>query len=111
MSPIDRGASIPRDLATGREPIHPEHAYIDPDGYRSIDMEVAVSPGEDGAILISDLEREPIAAVIELSAEGLEFLVEEMEAHHPGDRFTRQLAYARRLARVVAWDRAAGIQR
>lgn len=109
---IRRGASRPRVQVGGETvvpPIHPEHAYVGPDGYRSIDMEASVfEREEDHAIVYSEvLEPDPVAVVVELTAEGVEWLLEELERHNRDDRFVRSLAYARDLAKVVAWERAA----
>jgi hypothetical protein len=87
--------------------LHPEHAYVDPKtGYRSLEAERSVYERKDGAIVYDDvLDREPCAVAVELSAEGVEWLLEELDANR-NDRFVRLLAYARDLAKVKAWDRA-----
>lgn len=114
MSSIDRGPTIPRVRVDGVEvtpPVHPRHAYIGADGFRNLDMENSVYPREDGAIVYSDVldRREPIAVVIEMPAEGLEWLIEQVSKDSPNDRFVKALGYARELAKVVAWDRASGV--
>jgi hypothetical protein len=89
-------------------PQHPEHAYIDPkSGYRNLDVEASVWERTDGAIVYRDVldRNQPVAVVIELTAEGIEWLLDELESRHYGDRFVRVLGYARDLAKVVAWDR------
>jgi hypothetical protein len=112
ISRIDRGPSIPRVLGEGGKvlvpPRHPEHAYVRPDGIRELDMETSVFPREDGVIVYSEYgdRKTPVAVVIELNAEGVEWLLSELP---PDDRFTKSLAYARDLARVVAWDEAAAL--
>jgi hypothetical protein len=90
-------------------PLHPEHAYIDSDGFRNADMEASVYEDKDGSIIYSDIadRRQPTAVVIALTAEGVEWLLEELDQHRD-DRFVRGLTYARDLAKVIAWDRAAG---
>jgi hypothetical protein len=111
MSSIDRGPSRPAVRDGGRvviPPRHPEHAYIGPNGYRNLDMEVSVFERDDGAIVYSDtLDTGSVAVVLELNAEGVEWLLDELDGLRD-DRFVRGLTYARDLAKVIAWDRAAG---
>ena len=110
MSPLDRGVSTPVVRAGGEVIIparHPRDAYVDPrTGYRLLEMERSVYERDDGAIVYDDvLEREPCAVAVELSAQGVEWLLEQLDAHRD-DRFVQSLSYARDLAKVKAWDRA-----
>lgn len=112
MTPIDRGPSIPAKRGPHGQDTparHPAHAYIDPKtGYRDLTAESDVIVVRDSVVLYSDSAQGPIACIIELDAEGLEFLINELDSSHSADRIVQRLKYVRELAKVITWDKAAG---
>ena len=91
---------------------HPEDAYVE-DGWRKLDMEETVAPdwyGNKGHAIevIKVYERGEPLVVVELNAEGLEFLIDVLETRHHDDEFTKSLVYAKRLAMKLLYERAAG---
>lgn len=107
--PIDRGPTKHSD-GEGSDPVHPKHAFVRDDGYRDLMVEAAVYERRDGAIVVRDLDLhsgEPVAISLELTAHGVDWLIELMEERvHPKDMALVTLKYGRELAKEKAWDRA-----
>lgn len=82
---------------------HPEEAYVRADGIRDLTMEHHVRR-IGGVVTINDREG-PQVVQLNMSVEGLEFLLDHMP---PRDGFTEQLRYAKKLVRFAAYHRLGG---
>lgn len=83
---------------------HPDDAYVRPDGYRDLTMEVHVRR-VGGVVTVADRNGDPEIVQVNLSPEGLDFLIDSLPQ---GDGFTEQLRYAKRLAKDALWQRMGG---
>lgn len=73
---------------------------VRPNGYRDLSFESSLGEAPDGLLALSDPE-EPILR-LELSPQGIEFLLDYLPA---GDGFTERLRYAREVGKHRLWDR------
>jgi hypothetical protein len=82
---------------------HPDDAFVRADGMRDLTME-AYTRREGDEIRIADpFASGPRIAVLDLSPEALDFLIDQLPDR---DGMTEQLRYARKLAMKALWERS-----
>lgn len=82
---------------------HPDWAYVE-GGVRNLTIEARVCR-KGGTVVFVDPDG-PQVVQINLSPEGLDFLIGHLPEQ---DRFTKDLVYAKRLAKDALWHRNGGV--